>query len=387
MEKKKTIAKTTVTKKTTAKKSTSAKKSTKKKSTKRAFTLIELLAVIIILGVLMIIAIPSVTSYINSSRKSAYITTAQNFVDSARVMVNSGKYGMYDPDVTYYIPKACVSLEKGGDSPYGELNDAYVAVTYRGNSFDYYWISRDETHQGIYLTYSEILSNEKISSDMKDIYPTIAVGDRSQVGLLSSSDCSTISYAEPTGRIAERGFDLAGDGSRVSCDIKVGFTYGGEPGDQWQFDITGYYNEDYTYLSSIDGIITVTDDRGMFIDEEEEYEMFEGGLCNDVINGLGLTGISCKINWYENKAQGNVSVSNLDFVPMLADVFNSSNLAKINTSTTKNELIPLMYEFFINDYIGVNIDKYNSSIDYSKKYTGTDDFSDFVSVSYSIYCK
>ena len=136
--KKTTQVKKASTKKNTTKnvqvKKTTVKKNVKK--SKKAFTLIELLAVIIILGVLMIIAIPSVTSYINSSRKSAYITTAQNFVDSARVMVNSGKYGMYDPDVTYYIPKACVSLEKGGDSPYGELNDAYVAVTYRGNSFD-----------------------------------------------------------------------------------------------------------------------------------------------------------------------------------------------------------------------------------------------------------
>ena len=49
----------------------------------RGFTLIELLAVIIILGVLMIIAIPSVTEYIQQSRKNAYINTAVQYISAA----------------------------------------------------------------------------------------------------------------------------------------------------------------------------------------------------------------------------------------------------------------------------------------------------------------
>ena len=41
----------------------------------KGFILIELLAVIIILGILILIAIPSVTNYINNSRKSTYVNT------------------------------------------------------------------------------------------------------------------------------------------------------------------------------------------------------------------------------------------------------------------------------------------------------------------------
>ncbi len=70
-KKKKTKAKTTP-KKITAKKVANKTTTSKKKRRSFAFTLIELLAVIIILGVLMLVAIPSITSYIGNSRKSPY---------------------------------------------------------------------------------------------------------------------------------------------------------------------------------------------------------------------------------------------------------------------------------------------------------------------------
>ena len=112
MNKKKASSNTTkkVVKKNTTKKVT-PKTETKKKKKKGAFTLIELLAVIIILGVIMIIAIPSVTKYISNSRKNAYIDTAKNLVGSARTLVNSGDLEMYDQNATYYIPVTCLKTE------------------------------------------------------------------------------------------------------------------------------------------------------------------------------------------------------------------------------------------------------------------------------------
>ena len=73
--------------------------SNKKIKDNKAFTLIELLAVIIILGVLMIIAIPSVTTYISNSRKTAYIDTAKQVISGARNLVNEGRLEMYSPDI------------------------------------------------------------------------------------------------------------------------------------------------------------------------------------------------------------------------------------------------------------------------------------------------
>ena len=99
---------------------------------KKGFTLIELLAVIIILGVIMLIAIPSVTRYINESRKDTYIDTARQIVKGAIPMINSGELDVYDMDTTYYIPASCIPTENSMSSPFGEFEQAYVIVGYTG---------------------------------------------------------------------------------------------------------------------------------------------------------------------------------------------------------------------------------------------------------------
>ena len=180
---------------------------------KKGFTLIELLAVIIILGILMIIAIPAVTEYISSSRKSAYITTATRYIDGVRNKVNAAEIPVYDIETTYYIPGSCVSMEKGGKSPYGDWREYYVVVTYDGTGYDYYWTSRDETNTGIYLTYQDLLDVDRIENNVTSISTSIGVGDREKILLLKDS-CS-INDAEEliaTSSIPEKG---TSDGSET----------------------------------------------------------------------------------------------------------------------------------------------------------------------------
>ena len=170
MEKKKVAKKATkkVENKPTTKKV--SKTNTKKK---KEFTLIELLAVIIILGILMIIAIPSVTKYINDSRRSAYVDTAKEVIGAARNLVNSGKEEMYDTDATYYLDVKCIGTENAMKSPYGEFVDlgAFVVVTYNGKGYDYFWTSVDDAGQGI----KNIIKDDKL--DIDNIESDLSIDD------------------------------------------------------------------------------------------------------------------------------------------------------------------------------------------------------------------
>ncbi len=161
-----------------------------KKTNKKGFTLIELLAVIIILGVLMIIAIPSVTQYISNSRKSAFAQSASGYIDDTRNMVNQAtKVQLFDVNTLYLIPvghedgKSCVAVEKGGRSPFSDTWEyAYVGVTYNGKNYNYYFVAKDGSNQGINFVSQKDLAdnlgdlvvsgNNELTqyTDLKDLY-------------------------------------------------------------------------------------------------------------------------------------------------------------------------------------------------------------------------
>ena len=158
----------------------------------KGFTLIELLAVIIILGILMLVAIPSVTMYVSNSRKNSYITTAKQYIKAATNMVNEGKHNFFDTETTYYIPIKCLKVESGGDSPYGKFDRAYVIVTYNNDTFNYYWVSRDETGQGIKkATLYDKLEPDLIEAGIKqsDIKTNATVEGKIKTTLMNETSC------------------------------------------------------------------------------------------------------------------------------------------------------------------------------------------------------
>ena len=55
-----------------------------KKINSKGFTLVELLAVIVIMGILMMVAIPSVTRTIENSRKDTFVDIAKSYANAAR---------------------------------------------------------------------------------------------------------------------------------------------------------------------------------------------------------------------------------------------------------------------------------------------------------------
>ena len=168
----------------------------------KGFTLIELLAVIIILGILMLIAIPSVTNYINNSKKSTYVTTINQLVKGVEMKVSSSKIKLTDKDTTYYIPYTCVETENGDvKSPYGKFDPAYVAVTFDGIKLNYYFAGRDITNMGVSkLTDIDKISNNSIVTNVNTIDTSVGIKGTSYVSIFND-DCSEIIEKKPVSSI------------------------------------------------------------------------------------------------------------------------------------------------------------------------------------------
>ncbi len=138
---------------------------------KQAFTLIELLAVIVIVGILLIIAIPKVTQYITNSRKDSLITTSKDFIDAVRKDATSEifEFPIGVDDVTI-ISVDLIKLEKGGQkSPFNGVwlpEYSYVAIINAGTDEDpdyqYYISIRDSKRYNISLTEEDDLERDSI---------------------------------------------------------------------------------------------------------------------------------------------------------------------------------------------------------------------------------
>ena len=132
-----------------------------KKLNKKGFTLIELLAVIVILAVLLAIAVPSVTNYINTSRRSAYVDTILSYVDAARgalIVGDQYNYPVNQNSATIFrFSTLTPKLEKGGKSSYGNdfnaTNSCVIVVQVNASGSDpryvFYVAARDQGGYGL----------------------------------------------------------------------------------------------------------------------------------------------------------------------------------------------------------------------------------------------
>ena len=111
---------------------------------KRGFTLIELLAVITIIGILMMLAIPVVSRVVENSRRDIFVDSAKAYANvvrnlwtadeltcdgvSSSAVVDGDYYVLINTDTNAsgYLPKL---LESGGKSPWGNQNvNGYVRI-------------------------------------------------------------------------------------------------------------------------------------------------------------------------------------------------------------------------------------------------------------------
>lgn len=107
----------------------------------RGFTLVELLAAMVILGLLTIIAAPNITAILTNTKTSIY-------KDDAKKMVSLAKYKLKgDTAVKSKISSGCVTLKisylgigEFKNPPYGDeydKNNSYVEIKKSGSTYTY----------------------------------------------------------------------------------------------------------------------------------------------------------------------------------------------------------------------------------------------------------
>lgn len=115
-----------------------------RKSNKKGFTLIELLAVITIMGILMLVAIPAVSRTIENTRRDTFANTAKSYIKAIRdeiaadnIYTDDGETPISAAPAGYYYygfdtssgNSATDLMEQGGKSSWGNANvQGYIAV-------------------------------------------------------------------------------------------------------------------------------------------------------------------------------------------------------------------------------------------------------------------
>jgi prepilin-type N-terminal cleavage/methylation domain-containing protein len=139
----------------------------------KGFTLVETLAVIIILGILLIITIPAVSKYIVDSKKGSYAASAQAYIETARANYGEGQYGEYiKENQVMLIPIQFIELEKsdGGESPFDLYNydSSYVIIAPDKKGFEVYISIVDNAGNGIEFKKMEELDRSSVQDNLTD---------------------------------------------------------------------------------------------------------------------------------------------------------------------------------------------------------------------------
>ena len=145
----------------------------------KGFTLIEALAVIIILGIIMIIAIPSVAKYISRSDKAVYASDISAYVETIRGKYEMKEYGAFlKSDEIMVIPIKHIILEKGDNqnTPYGEydFNRSYVLVVPERNGYIYYATVIDSEKYGIINVPTNKIGEDAIEEEITEEIPLLS---------------------------------------------------------------------------------------------------------------------------------------------------------------------------------------------------------------------
>lgn len=121
---------------------------------KKGFTLVELLAVIAILGVIMVIAVPNVMGIIDKNKKDTYISDAKQLLTLAEYKFRSGKDGIpvkINSGEAIVLRLACLDAAEITKGPNGgdyHLQNSFVIIGNSGGTYYYYVTLQEALEKG-----------------------------------------------------------------------------------------------------------------------------------------------------------------------------------------------------------------------------------------------
>lgn len=123
---------------------------------KKGFTLIELLAVITIMGILMLVAIPAVSRTIENSRRSTFANTIGTYIRAASAAIEAGE--VY-----------CLNTNESYDTIYNNESNWIKTTKLNDNTYYYINVTTDQNYSGwnnkfAYENYSALLESGGKSS-------------------------------------------------------------------------------------------------------------------------------------------------------------------------------------------------------------------------------
>ena len=136
---------------------------------RKGFTLIEIIAVVIIIGIIFTIAVPMVSSYILDSRKTSYYGTISAYVETIKSEYDMMEFGDYlDDSEIMIVPISLIKLESGDSdsTPFGyyDYNKSYVVITSSIYTNQYYANFLDDANYGVSNLNIDSISKGSITS-------------------------------------------------------------------------------------------------------------------------------------------------------------------------------------------------------------------------------
>lgn len=119
----------------------------------KGLTLVELLVVIVVLGIVSSIAVPSVGGILNNAKKDAHIANAQQMISSARLAMTSQDYSTGDITLDDLVSNGYLEAVPEDPSNKGNTYDQDSKITVnQGDNNNYSYtvtLAKDDDQDGI----------------------------------------------------------------------------------------------------------------------------------------------------------------------------------------------------------------------------------------------